>query len=640
MNQKQIVKVVQPLVALVLILLVTAWLYWPGTAGPAMLDDRASVTVLNALDEHLEFALDYVFGDRAGPLGRPVSMLSFVLEKLYLDDGIRGGKSVNVVLHLVNACLVIWLYALLLAHIGVPASRYLAVLAGSAWLLSPLFVSTVLYVVQRMAMLATFFMLLACISYIYWRLGMIRGKNAPGYLLLVLIFVILGVFSKETAIVVVPVLLLMECLWFQFLGPDGQVLRRLRFFTLGLIIMGAGFLGAFFALRYNWLVGLYNFRGFSVGERVLTESRILWDYVAQIAMPDVGRMGLYHDDTEISRSLSQPITTLYAIMAWIGVLALSILFLRWRSTRYLVFAVAIFLIGHSTESTILPLELYYEHRNYFPGIGLFLGAAVLFGFLFRAWPEIAAPALVWGGVFVLLLAMRTSSQVQIWSSAPLLYLTQVNGHPGSFRANADMASLLAELGELEAALEYSAKAHKADAYERKGDYAIRDLSLSCTVNEPLAPELIKALGIEDSQRPFSSVSTLNVLVRQLQDNKCPRFDRFMFADRMAEILLHDECCDKQSMGLRLKEKASPNIYAGLAVLENSLERYDNAYQYIERFLYGSPGNIRGLLMKLHFATALQKEGEVVELLALLENLAASGALTLADRQTLSLYKEY
>ena len=86
-----------PLILGALILAVTAWVYWPGISGPALLDDRASVTVLDALGENPDYALDYIFGDIAGPLGRPVSMLTFVLEKLYLDEGISGGKKVNIV---------------------------------------------------------------------------------------------------------------------------------------------------------------------------------------------------------------------------------------------------------------------------------------------------------------------------------------------------------------------------------------------------------------------------------------------------------------------------------------------------------------------------------------------------------------
>jgi protein O-mannosyl-transferase len=620
---------VAPVVCGAMILVVTGWLYWPGIAGPAMLDDRASISVLDVLQESPEFARDFIFGDQAGPLGRPVSMLSFVLEKLYLDEGLAGSKKVNIVLHLVNGALVMWLFALLLAYIHAPAYRWLALLAGSAWLLSPLYVSTVLYVVQRMAMLATLFMLLTCISYVYWRATVARGNRGLVWLSLVFSCLVAAVFAKENAIVVVPVILLLECLWFQFTGPGGQPLKGLRNFTLGLIAAGGAFVFLFFALRFDWLVGSYIHRSFTLNQRVLTESRILWDYVGQLLYPDITRMGLYHDDVIVSRSLLEPLATLYASLAWVIVVAVSIVALKWRSGRCLVFGVLIFIIGHSTESTILALELYFEHRNYFPGIGVFLALAVMLAVPLRKWPELKNPVLAWGAVVVLMLAARTSSQVQIWSSTPLLYITHVNAHPQSFRANADMASLMASVGALPAALEYSARAHRVNSAERQGDYDVRDLALSCTVNQPLPRARIDTLGASEQQRPLSSVSTLNVLVRQLQDNECPEFDRVLFADRMVTLLLDDQFPDR----------ASANIYAGLAVLENSLKRFDKANQYVDRFLAKSPGNIRGLLMKLHFSTALEKEEEAAVVLAQLRALQDAGQLTVKESQTLALYLE-
>ena len=93
----------------IVVLAVTAWLYIPGVDGPAMLDDRARFTVLDELDSHPEYALDYILGDKAGPLGRPVSMATFVLEKMYLNEGIVGGKKINIALHLLIGCLILWL---------------------------------------------------------------------------------------------------------------------------------------------------------------------------------------------------------------------------------------------------------------------------------------------------------------------------------------------------------------------------------------------------------------------------------------------------------------------------------------------------------------------------------------------------
>ena len=613
----------------ILLLVVTGWIYWPGITGPELLDDRSSVLVIGDLQESPELALDFVFGDSSGLLGRSVSMASFVLEKLYLNEGISGSKKVNIVLHLLNGALVIWLFWLLFRFLAVPGYHWLAVILGTIWLLHPLFVSTVLYIVQRMAMLSTFFMLLASISYVYWRLGLIAGKAGIIRFTLVPVFLGIALLAKENAIVLIPTLLLMEVLWFQFKGSNGKVISWLRAGSYSLIATGAVGLLATLIFKYESLAARLSRRPFTLDERLLTESRIVWDYVGQLFRPEVARMGLYHDDIIVSSSLYEPATTLYSVVGWaLLVLVLGIL-LRWQWGRYLVFGFAWFVLGHSVESTVLPLELYFEHRNYFPAIGLVLALGVIFGMIVKRWPEPKAPLLVCLGVCALILSGQTSSQVQIWSNRPLLILNHLNGHPNSARANTDMAVQMARMGEVEAAHKYSARAFRASTTERSGDYEIRDIALSCIANKPSPPVLIDNLGMVDPNRPLSSVTTLLTMVRLLQDNSCPDFDRIYFADRMAEIFLVDD----------FRGKASANIYSNLAVLENALQRYDNAYAYVERFLALSPNNKRGLLMKLHFATALGKVDSAKEVIATLQGLDQQGKLTVGEQQTLALYLE-
>ena len=82
-----------------------------------------------------------------------------------------------------------------------------------------------------------------------------------------------------------------------------------------------------------------------------------------------------------------------------------------------------------------------------------------------------------------------------------------------------------------------------------------------------------------------------------------------------------------------------NIYLSLAILENALERYDMAYRYIDQFLTMVPGNVRGLLMKLHFATALGKVAEAGQIIVTLQGIDGDGRLSVGERQTLSLYLE-
>lgn len=622
------------LLFIALLAALTAWVYWPGISGPALLDDRSSVLVIDDLQERPELALDYIFGDKSGALGRSVSMTSFVLEKMYLDEGIAGNKKVNIVLHLINGVLLIWLFWLLFRYLNVPGYRALAVLLGAVWLLHPLLVSTVLYVVQRMAMLATLFMLLACISYVYWRLRLIAGTANTLRFLPVPLFFVIAMLAKENAVVLVPTLLLLEVWWFECKGERGDVIPWLRRLSYSLIAMGAIALASIVLLQWDTLAARLHRRPFSLTERLLTQSRVVWDYVAQSVNPQVTRMGLYHDDVVVSTSLFEPITTLFAVLSWILVVLVCGVLLRSRGGRWIVFGLAWFVLGHSVESTVLPLEMYFEHRNYFPLMGLVLALGSLFAIVVNKWPEPKSPLLVCLGLCAVVLSGSTSSQVQIWSNRSLLILNHLNGHPLSTRANIDMATELASRGEAEASHHYSkiafaTSSNKASTQERAGDYQVRDLALSCIAGKPVPALRIDTLGADDPQRPLSSVTTLLSLVRLLQDNRCPQFDRIRFADRMAELYLVED----------FQRKASAKIYSNLAVLENALQRYDNAYAYAQQLLALSPHDKRGLLMKLHFATALGKVEAAQAVITVLQQLDQQSKLTVGEQQTLALYLE-
>ena len=617
-----------------LALAVTGWLYWPGTAGPDLLDDRTSVMVAGDLRANPEQVWDFILGDRSGLLGRSVSMATFALEKLYLDEGMVGSKKVNILLHLVNGALFMLLCALLFRYQRVPGYVPLAVLLGAVWLMHPLLVSSVLYVVQRMAMLATFFMLLLLLAYVGWRLSLVSGKGGLLRFVPVPLLLVVGLLAKENAVVVVPILLMLEILWFRFEGAGGRPLAWLRAVSYLLVAGGVLVLMLGLAGYYDTLVESFRGRQFSLGERLLTQGRILWDYVGQWFWPNVGRMGLYHDDFALSYSFMRPLTTALAWSAWLLVALLCAVLVRWPAGRWFAFGVSWYLLGHAVESTILPLELYFEHRNYFPAMGLMLALGSVYAGLVRRWPEPAAPLLVILGFCLLPMAALSSSQVQVWSSRPLLVLNHLNGHPASFRANVDMASEMAQQGAVNAAHHFSALAFAASKQpaaqgERWGDYQVRNLALSCIAGVDVPHSQVDGLGTTDPERPLSSVNTLATLVRMIQEGQCEGLDALYFADRMAEIYLVD---DYRGLG-------SSRIFSHLAVLENSLQRFDKALAYIDRYLAIAPGGKRGLLMKLHFTTALGLSAEAQAVAQQLQVMEQQGKLTVAESKTLSLYRK-
>lgn len=622
-----------PVLLMGFVLSVTAWVYWPGISGPELLDDRTSIAVLQELGGNPERALDYVWGDKSGAFGRSLPMASFVVEKLYFDEGIAGNKRTNILIHCINGLLVAWLFWLLFRFQAVPYYRYLAVALAALWLLHPLLVSTVLYAVQRMAMFATLFSLLTLLAYLRWRLAMIAGRFSFMWLLLAAAFFLLGMMSKENTVLVIPTLLLMEVLWLRCEGQQGHPVRWLRNLSYGLIAAGCVGGCAVLLFGYDSLAERFSRRPFTLDERLLTQARVVWDYVGQLLFPQIQRMGIYHDDYVVSQSLVTPGSTFLALIGWGAVLLVSLAMLPYRYGKWVVFGIAWFLLGHAVESTVIPLEMYFEHRNYGPAIGLVLAlGAALAGVLCR-WPQAGPPLLLWLGMLVLWMAVNTSPLVMVWSSKPVLMLHHHNAHPASARANNDLAVQMALHGELDAALEYSraafaASQNKAAANERHADYLIRNLALSCTAGKPPPAGLIAQIGQRDTHRPLSSVPTLLTMVRLLQDDACPHIDRVAFADRMAAVFLVDG-----------KRRGAAKIYGSLAVLENALGRYENALAYTEVVLRRSPNSTRSLLMKLHFVTALQQEEAAALVVAQLQRLQAAGKLTVGEQQTLALYVE-
>ena len=612
---------------LLLTLLLVAWGYWPGIDGPSMLDDRSSVLVLEERDiEDARSVADSVLGDNSGPFGRPVSLASFVLERWFQDEVTPANrKAANIILHLVNGGLVYCFFVLLLTEAGYGRAAPFALVGAALWFAAPLYVSTVLYIVQRMAMLAATFMLMALISYIWFRSRFVQGVFSWWRFSLVPFFAVLAVFSKENGIVVLPIIALLELMWFTDTGSPQRVLRRSAyvFLSVGTLLVAAAFL-----LYPQKFLGPYAIREWTPVERVFTQARVLWDYVGQHYWPDVNRMGLYHDDIVASKGVDKPYSTLWSMAAW-GLLVSGVLFgMRYSLGKKLGLCVLIFIVGHSTESSVLPLELYFEHRNYFPGIGLFLLPVVIMAEFSWRWPILSPPMLAWGGVAILLVLFQTSSQVQVWSSSELVRLNQVVHHPRSFRANADMASLLASAGALERALEYSAVAHEVTR-ETDGDHFMRNLALACTARR--MPEETRHLDYEafDSIRPLSSVPTFYAFVRMFQDGRCNHIDVIGVADALADVYLSSNAA----------ATASANMYSVLGVLENSLGRWNNAYAYTALFLKLSPGNTRGQLMQLHFTTALGKVDEAAELKSALVRKKVNGELSASEEQTLSLYTE-
>lgn len=427
-------RLILPLLALCLIIVA---IYWAGLHGAFIFDDLVSIvnnTPLRMLDGSLNSLIAAATSGTSSPLGRPLSMASFALNISFFGDAPFPFKLVNLVIHIANAMLVFTLARQAWHRLGYDTAKARSLIppigVAAVWSLHPINLTPVLLVVQRMTSLSALFVLSALVLYLYGR----QAKNRQGqFAIAVGLFVCwpAAVLSKETGLLLPAYIFLCEWL---LLGTFRPVPARAKWFA-------ASAIGTLFAAlcwaKWEFLTAGYRVRDFDLIERLMTEARVLWFYVGQLLLPAPATFALYHDDIAISRGLLAPPVTLLAIAGWVVVTALAYR-LRTRSPLF-AFAVFWFLASHSLESTLFPLEIAYEHRNYLASFGLFLWLASLL-LSDEETTQWQVPRLILAASFVLFCTLVTSLRSLEWADEFRRTQLEVANHPNSARANFQAAS--------------------------------------------------------------------------------------------------------------------------------------------------------------------------------------------------------
>ena len=451
---------------------------------------------------NISFAVNYYFG-RLNPFGYHV---------------------VNLCIHLLSG---IFLFGFIKNTLqlfpdkkSATAPKLIAFFAAMIWIVQPVGSQAVTYICQRMASMVALFYILSLFLYVKGRMAMTGGRNAlpdksheepdtvgtgfitaqngnndhsqflvPGlYFAGSALAVLCALATKENAGTLPLIILLYEWFFFQDL--------KLRWSRQQ--ILWGGFFIIVFCGAVIWymgenplvrLVNSYRWREFNMLERVMTEFRIVAYYISLFLWPPPGRLNLDHD-YPLSVSPLDPFTTFLAFFALIGLFVLSVY--AARNNRLMAFAILWFFITQATESTIIGIELIFEHRTYIPFmmVSLILVLMVLRTFQNRT----AALALI--GTLILIFSAWTFQRNLHWQNPVTFWQDCVIKSPKKLRPHTDLGVALYDAGDIPGAIRQYEKAIQidpahADIYNNMGnalyrqgktDAAIQNFRRALTLN--------------------------------------------------------------------------------------------------------------------------------------------------------------
>ena len=496
-----------------LMLLLLAFLaYWPGLSGPIILDDGPQLLpILNDLETMgwSEVFRQHVLSN-SGTLSRPVSMATFVLNAVLNGSDFWYWKLSSVVLHITCGAVIYFLTTSILSinqQGDSEAYKFTSLLISFIWIVHPLQVSTVLYLVQRMAILSAVFMFAALYCYVTAMKRELDGRSGTFPLVLsICCFFPLSVFSKETGLLYPLFIILIDSLFSRNLSglSNSGELKRKVFLSINYFIIAIGVI-TFLVIQSSLLDDGYNFRDFTLLERLLTEPRVLVMYLSQILFPMPSLMGFFHDDFVISQSFLDPVTTPFAIAF---VLIAVVISLYWvKRGEVVAFGIAFFFISHTLESTALPLEIAFEHRNYTGLWGVTL-ALVLF----------ITQHLKKGVVGVVSIAVVLFCvniyRVSIWGDPNRMYPHMFAAHPKSSRLKSIFSSTYSSAG-------LYAKAHAVLEGERGLGAGLQRLEIECfDVGEFEYGALTLLLEKTDNKIAMYEMEGIITLANLGLDDKC------------------------------------------------------------------------------------------------------------------------
>jgi protein O-mannosyl-transferase len=564
-------------VSLLFISLLCCLIYWPSIIGPFLFDDFHNLMPLMRNGGIVDFTswFNFVFSGGSSALGRPLALASFTLNAQNWPTDPMPFKVTNIFIHVFNSWLLYFLLnKIFLVYNGSneqKVNKILPLIGATIWLLHPIHLTTILQVVQRMTLLSGSFTLISLIIYTNYiekyRFGF--DKHFAKMFFLVSLIALLGILSKESTALLPLFLFSLNYTVF-----NKKLSYSANFGLLWQSVLLLGTLFSLFAITFilgNDFTASYKAREFDLIQRLLTESRILFDYLYKILIPKASGSGLFQDDIIISTGILSPLKTLYSILSILALLIVAVLIKN--SRPFLSLAILWYFLGHALESTIWPLELYFEHRNYIPSVCL---AFILFQIYIELKTKSKKLYYVITASYIIVTTIITALSTPIWGDSGKLFTSWALEKPNSLRAQHQAAATwLYEYNHPKQARQFLLRAHMINN-EHIGT-RMRLLIVNCYFDK--APDNIAALTqyFETSKADPIYTNALSLLVTMKEQNACKNLSLKFIKNMFSKLELNTNITNHSYYSWLLYNKS--RILLLNSEFESALEAADRSMQF-------------------------------------------------------------
>jgi Flp pilus assembly protein TadD len=432
-----------------LLAVIIVLIYTPSLTTPFIFDDISNIRdnphirIPSLSLKNLTWA-----GFHSPIVNRPVANISFALNYYIHGYNPVGFHVVNVLIHIATG---FFLYFLAKATLSTPALKdsysqfgWIPFFTVFIWLVHPIQTQSVSYLVQRMNSLAAMFYVLSMLLYVRFRM---TARPWSKWLLFAgcALSGLLAFGTKEISVTLPGFIILYEWYFFQELSRQWG-LRHL------LILLGSSLMILLISLAYfenapiTQILSSYDTRDFTLMQRVLTQFRVVIFYISLLLWPHPSRLNLDHDFA-LSYSMTDPPTTLFAALVIAALFLLAVL--TARRNPLLSFGILWFFGNLVIESSIIGLELVFEHRNYLPSmLGIMVMVALVFRYIKPVWLGVI-PLCIVGTLFT----TWTYQRNMVWADEIALYRDCAEKSPAKARPHNNLGAALVRRGRLSEAIE-------------------------------------------------------------------------------------------------------------------------------------------------------------------------------------------